>query len=73
MGVRIDCCKDCVPPKRHPACHDTCEEYKKQKAEWDKTKEKIKSYNKYAVKITPYDYDEINYARYKGHKRKTRG
>lgn len=20
-------CKDCVPPKRHPACHGTCSEF----------------------------------------------
>lgn len=25
-------CKDCVPPKRHPACHDTCKEYLEVKA-----------------------------------------
>ena len=25
-------CKGCVPPKRHPACHDTCKEYLDAKA-----------------------------------------
>lgn len=29
--VTITCCKDCVPPKRHRACHDTCPEYLEQK------------------------------------------
>ena len=29
--MSIDCCKDCVPPKRHMNCHSTCPEYKKQK------------------------------------------
>ena len=23
----INCCKDCVPPKRHTACWGTCPEY----------------------------------------------
>lgn len=23
----INCCKDCVPPDRHPGCHSTCKEY----------------------------------------------
>lgn len=22
--MAVKCCKDCVPPKRHPGCHDTC-------------------------------------------------
>ena len=26
----IDCCKDCVPPKRTSTCHRTCERYKAQ-------------------------------------------
>jgi hypothetical protein len=30
--AKIDCpCKGCVPPKRHEACHDTCQEYKEMK------------------------------------------
>lgn len=28
----ITCCKDCVPPKRHFCCWDTCPEYKAEKA-----------------------------------------
>lgn len=28
----ITCCKGCVPPKRHPACWDTCPEYAEEKA-----------------------------------------
>ena len=30
MGIK--CCNGCVPPKRNPYCHGTCEEYKKEKA-----------------------------------------
>lgn len=29
----MKCCKDCVPPKRHTACHDSCTEYITEKAE----------------------------------------
>lgn len=25
-------CRYCVPPKRHPACHDTCKEFRDAKA-----------------------------------------
>lgn len=34
-------CKNCVPPKRHPGCHDTCELYQKDKAEWEEYKETV--------------------------------
>lgn len=29
----FECCRHCVAPKRHPACHGTCEDYKKAKDE----------------------------------------
>ena len=32
---KISCCKDCIPPKRHPGCHSTCEEYQKERKELD--------------------------------------
>lgn len=42
------CCLNCVPPKRHPKCHDTCEEYQKEKAERDARKAKeTEEKNKY--------------------------
>lgn len=37
----IKCCYKCVPPKRHLGCHETCEEYLKEKEEWNKKKEEI--------------------------------
>lgn len=40
MGIK--CCKDCVAPKRHPGCHGTCEEYKKEKAILDTQNKKIR-------------------------------
>lgn len=27
MIRQITCCKGCVPPARHPGCHDTCDKY----------------------------------------------
>lgn len=34
-------CKDCVPPKRHEACHDTCEEYQALKRKCEELNRKI--------------------------------
>lgn len=34
----IQCCQDCVPPKRHPACWGHCPDYKKERAEYDERK-----------------------------------
>lgn len=40
------CCKECVPPKREPGCHDRCPEYKEARAEYDKIKAAEKRYSK---------------------------
>ena len=37
-------CKNCVPPKRTPGCHSTCEDYKKWSEEHKKEKELSKAY-----------------------------
>ncbi len=39
MGAIINCCHYCVPPKRHPGCHDHCPEYAAEKAEHNRLKE----------------------------------
>lgn len=44
----IFCCKDCVPPKRTPHCHSTCEDYIREKAEHDKKKAELDA-KKYAA------------------------
>lgn len=36
----IKCCKDCVPPKRHPGCHSQCPDYLREKAEHEEWKKK---------------------------------
>lgn len=33
-------CKTCKPPRRHPGCHDTCEDYKQYHDENERIKEK---------------------------------
>jgi len=35
-------CKNCVAPKRHPGCHDTCKEYQSEKAKLEAKKEVAK-------------------------------
>lgn len=36
----IRCCKDCK--ERHPACWDSCEKYKAEKAEYDELNARIR-------------------------------
>ena len=44
--MSIKCCKDCVPPKRCLRCHSTCEDYLREKAEYEKKKDqRIKKRN----------------------------
>lgn len=31
----IECCRNCVAPKRHPGCHGHCSEYIKEKTEYE--------------------------------------
>lgn len=33
---KIECCRDCAPPKRRPGCHGSCPEYRMERAELDK-------------------------------------
>ena len=35
----IKCCYGCVAPKRNPGCHDHCQEYLAEKAEYDRLRE----------------------------------
>lgn len=39
--MKISCCRNCVPPKRKPGCHDHCEEYQREKAERTERKANI--------------------------------
>lgn len=42
MAKAIKCCQDCVPPVRHPGCHDTCKKYQQEKQEYNKEQLKIR-------------------------------
>lgn len=68
--MSIKCCKDCMPPTRHPGCHAKCNRYLEEKAEDEKRKEYVKTHK--AVILTNYDFNEIGYASSKRHKRKNR-
>lgn len=68
--MAIKCCKDCVPPTRYPGCHAKCEQYIKEKTEYEKQKQYAKAHK--AVMLTNYDFDEIAYASSKRHKRRNR-
>lgn len=40
--MKITCCTNCVPPKRHACCHSTCSEYIQQKEAYDKRNDAIR-------------------------------
>ena len=68
--MAITCCKNCVPPKRHLGCHSTCEQYLREKAEYEKQKEYARAHK--TVILTNYDFDKIAYANFKCRKRRNR-
>lgn len=43
--MRAGPCKGCIPPVRHPGCHDECKDYKEWKSERDKASNKNKMDN----------------------------
>lgn len=51
---KISCCRECVPPKRYPGCHDHCEEYQKQKAELEERRKARNSEEAKASDIRDY-------------------
>ncbi len=68
MAIGIHCCKGCVPPKRHSGCHATCEEYLKEKAQFEEDKRKMKENT--TPNMTTFDFDKICYAGCKGKRRR---
>ena len=36
--MSIKCCLGCVAPKRYPGCHGVCQEYLKEKADYESRK-----------------------------------
>lgn len=70
MAFIINCCKNCVPPKRHRACHDTCKEYKDEKEQI--AEGKVALAKSLGPDINVFEFNEIDYANCKGHKRRKR-
>lgn len=42
MKAKIKCCIPCKPPKRRPACHDTCKEYIDERREYDRQQAELR-------------------------------
>lgn len=53
--MMITCCYQCTD--RTVTCHSTCDTYKKQKAEWDEQREKIREYNMSNAPICDWDFN----------------
>lgn len=49
----IDCCKGCIPPKRHPGCHSTCEEYLRQHKKHNQEREE-----RYQMRKIDWDFED---------------
>lgn len=50
-------CRDCED--RYPACHDSCEKYRKASADWQKRKDKIRKAKKEAQMYDEYKINKI--------------
>ena len=61
----IQCCTNCVPPKRHIGCHATCKDYAKEKLEWEENKKKIKDNMAKVPNISAYDFEKNSFTRVK--------
>lgn len=57
MHNRIDCCRECKPPKRHAGCHDTCKIYIEQKQEYEDRKTKIRDAKSNERLVKDYIYE----------------
>lgn len=67
----IGCCHGCVPPKRTPYCHSTCETYIAAKAEYEaKRREELKQRDIQA-RLRSQEMDSMERA-YKAQRRKRR-
>lgn len=51
----IFCCKDCAPPKRGLHCHSTCEDYIREKAEYNKKKAELDAKKHVAISMRDYE------------------
>lgn len=54
----VQCCNNCVPPKRYPGCGDRCKEYKEEKGKYLADKKREKEYLENHPTITNYDFNK---------------
>lgn len=66
----ISCCKGCVTPKRHPGCHGLCQEYRDEKAEYDRRKAEYYKDDQIRSAIYTERYKKVNHSLkgYRGNK-----
>lgn len=57
--MAINCCHGCVAPKRHPGCHDTCPEYRKEKVEHEAKLEEDRKRRKIRQDLNEQRYQAI--------------
>lgn len=67
--MMIDCCKKCVPPKRHPKCHADCPEYQEQRKVLDEQNRRIQEdRSNRAIGFIAESQNRKNDKWFKGHK-----
>ena len=72
MKSAFECCQPCVPPERHPGCHDHCSKFEKARAKYEKDKEADRSRRGYSSEsVYAQTCDAVTRAekRRRGHKR----
>lgn len=75
MANYFEDCQKCVPPTRHPGCHDHCPEYLASKAKYDQKRmdarqdRLVTSY----VKMSIMTARDVNNKRLKGNRRYQHG
>lgn len=50
MMNAITCCMECKPPKRHPGCHGSCEQYIAERDRWMEIKADLREKEKWPEK-----------------------
>lgn len=60
MAIRS--CRGCVPPKRHPGCHDHCPDYLNEKAEYDAKRDADYKRRQLAMNLNEQRYKAITKA-----------
>ena len=66
--MAIQCCRNCVAPKRYPGCHGKCQDYIDEKAQYDQLKGEYKKKSDISNAIIR-DRGVKVYKAYKNHKK----